>query len=144
MRMYMKYKTREQKVSEFHEVMSLDIDSPPRVSLLKLRARLILEETRETLKAMEVLEMELERGKKGTEEQWADLLKELADLQYVLSGTLISFNTISGDFDAAFNRVHLSNMSKLDSSGNPVYREDGKVTKGPNYQAPTLGDLIYV
>ena len=144
MRMYMKYKTREQKVSEFHEVMSLDIDSPPRVSLLQLRARLILEETRETLKAMEVLEMELERGKKGTEEQWADLLKELADLQYVLSGTLISFNTISGDFDAAFNRVHLSNMSKLDSSGNPVYREDGKVTKGPNYQAPTLGDLIYV
>ena len=140
----MKYKTREQKVSEFHEVMSLDIDSPPRVSLLKLRARLILQETRETLKAMEVLEMELERGKKGTEEQWADLLKELADLQYVLSGTLISFNTISGDFDAAFNRVHLSNMSKLDSSGNPVYREDGKVTKGPNYQAPTLGDLIYV
>ena len=140
----MKYKTREQKVSEFHEVMSLDIDSPPRVSLLKLRARLILEETRETLKAMEVLEMELERGKKGTEEQWADLLKELADLQYVLSGTHISFNTISGDFDAAFNRVHLSNMSKLDSSGNPVYREDGKVTKGPNYQAPTLGDLIYV
>ena len=140
----MKYKTREQKVSEFHEVMSLDIDSPPRVSLLKLRARLILEETRETLKAMEVLEMELERGKKGTEEQWADLLKELADLQYVLSGTLISFNTISGDFDAAFNRVHLSNMSKLDSSGNPVYRKDGKVTKGPNYQAPTLGDLIYV
>ena len=140
----MKYKTREQKVSEFHEVMSLDIDSPPRVSLLQLRARLILQETRETLKAMEVLEMELERGKKGTEEQWADLLKELADLQYVLSGTLISFNTISGDFDAAFNRVHLSNMSKLDSSGNPVYREDGKVTKGPNYQAPTLGDLIYV
>ena len=140
----MKYKTREQKVSEFHEVMSLDIDSPPRVSLLQLRARLILEETRETLKAMEVLEMELARGKKGTEEQWADLLKELADLQYVLSGTLISFNTISGDFDAAFNRVHLSNMSKLDSSGNPVYREDGKVTKGPNYQAPTLGDLIYV
>ena len=140
----MKYKTREQKVSEFHEVMSLDIDSPPRVSLLQLRARLILEETRETLKAMEVLERELERGKKGTEEQWADLLKELADLQYVLSGTLISFNTISGDFDAAFNRVHLSNMSKLDSSGNPVYREDGKVTKGPNYQAPTLGDLIYV
>ena len=140
----MKYKTREQKVSEFHEVMSLDIDSPPRVSLLQLRARLILEETRETLKAMEVLERELERGKKGTEEQWADLLKELADLQYVLSGTLISFNTISGDFDAAFNRVQLSNMSKLDSSGNPVYREDGKVTKGPNYQAPTLGDLIYV
>ena len=144
MRMHMKYKTSEQKVVDFHRAMSLDIDSQPRSSLLKLRARLILEETRETLKAMEVLEMELERGKKGTEEQWADLLKELADLQYVLSGTLISFNTISGDFDAAFNRVHLSNMSKLDSSGNPVYREDGKVTKGPNYQAPTLGDLIYV
>lgn len=140
----MKSTTREQKVSEFHEAMSLDIDSQPRVSLLQLRSKLILEEAQETVKSMEILEMELERGKKGTKEQWAALLKELADLQYVLSGTLISLNPISGDFDTAFNRVHFSNMSKLDYNGNPIYRKDGKVTKGPNYKAPTLGDLINV
>ena len=140
----MKSCTREQKVSEFHKAMSLDIGSQPRVSLLQLRARLILEEAQETVKAMETLEMELERGKKGTKEQWANLLKELADLQYVLSGTLVSLNPFSSDFDAAFNRVHFSNMSKLGSNGSPIYRKDGKVTKGPNYKAPTLGDLINV
>ena len=68
----------------------------------------------------------------------------MQNLQYVLSGTLISLNPISGDFDTAFNRVHFSNMSKLDYNGNPIYRKDGKVTKGPNYKAPTLGDLINV
>ena len=62
--------------------------------------------------------------------------------QYVLSGTIISFSAIAGSFTPAFNRVHNSNMSKLDDEGKPVYREDGKVTKGPNYKAPDLSDLI--
>ena len=44
--------------------------------------------------------------------------------------------------DEALDRVHLSNMSKLDEEGKPVYREDGKVLKGPNYEPPTLTDLI--
>ena len=34
--------------------------------------------------------------------------------------------------DEALNRVHLSNMSKLDEDGKPIYRDDGKVLKGPN------------
>ena len=42
----------------------------------------------------------------------------------------------------AFNRVHASNMSKLDEDGNPIYREDGKVMKGPNYKPPYLEDLV--
>jgi predicted HAD superfamily Cof-like phosphohydrolase len=46
------------------------------------------------------------------------------------------------DLDEALNRVHESNMSKLDEYGKPVYREDGKVLKGPNYLPPTLEDLI--
>ena len=89
-----------------------------------------------------ILEMEIERGHIGTKEQWAALLKELADLQYVLSGTLVSLSPFFGDFDTAFNRVHASNMSKLGNDGHPVYRADGKVTKGPNYKPPDLKDLV--
>ena len=42
----------------------------------------------------------------------------------------------------AFTRVHDSNMSKLDSNGNPILREDGKVMKGKNYKKPDLPDLL--
>jgi len=135
--MYMT-RSREAKVADFHQAMKLDLQSSPRVSLLQLRKSLLLEEMNETVEAIEILEMELERGKKGTREQWAHLLKELADVQYVLSGTLVSLRPIDVDFDAVFNRVHASNMSKLGEDGNPVYREDGKVTKGPNYLEPHL------
>ena len=45
-------------------------------------------------------------------------------------------------FMEAFARVHDSNMSKLDSNGNPLFREDGKVMKGPNYKKPNLTDLM--
>jgi len=39
--------------------------------------------------------------------------------------------------------VHSSNMSKLGENGKPLYREDGKVMKGPNYRKPNLKDIIY-
>ena len=45
-------------------------------------------------------------------------------------------------FMEAFARVHDSNMSKLDDSGKPIIREDGKVMKGPNYKKPDLVDLL--
>jgi len=45
-------------------------------------------------------------------------------------------------FMEAFDRVHNSNMSKLGADGKPIYREDGKVLKGPNYKAPDLSDLV--
>lgn len=48
-----------------------------------------------------------------------------------------------GGFADAFNRVHLSNMSKLGEDGKPIRREDGKTLKGPNYKPPILEDLIY-
>ncbi len=69
----------------------------------------------------------------------ADALKELADLVYVCyqyAGNMGWF------LDEALNRVHESNMSKLGEDGKPVYREDGKVLKGPNYKPPNLEDLI--
>ena len=43
---------------------------------------------------------------------------------------------------AAFARVHQSNMSKLDDDGKPMKRKDGKVLKGPNYKPPVLDDLV--
>ena len=46
------------------------------------------------------------------------------------------------EFMEALARVHDSNMSKLDSNGNPILREDGKVMKGPNYKKPDLTDLL--
>ena len=44
--------------------------------------------------------------------------------------------------DEALDRVHHSNMSKLGRDGKPIYRDDGKVLKGPDYAPPTLMDLI--
>ncbi len=70
-----------------------------------------------------------------------NLLKEFADDLYVKLGTLVALG-VADKFEEAFARVHLSNMSKLDETGKPIYREDGKVLKGPNYKAPDLGDLV--
>ena len=44
--------------------------------------------------------------------------------------------------EEAFKRVHNSNMSKLGEDGKPIFREDGKVLKGPNYAPANLTDLI--
>ncbi len=69
----------------------------------------------------------------------AEALKELADLVYVCYQYAENMNWF---LDEALNRVHESNMSKLDEDGKPIYREDGKVLKGPNYKLPNLTDLI--
>jgi len=136
--------TREQLVSRFHHAMGLDVGSQPRSNLIKLRCSLIKEETGEAIEALEVLEMCLMQGKPGTREQWSHALKELADLQYVLSGTIVSMYPFSSGLRTAFNRVHASNMSKLSDDGKPLYSSNGKVLKGPNYKEPKLGDLVYV
>lgn len=77
----------------------------------------------------------------GNEEISPNLLKEGADLLYVLLGTFVSLG-LGNELIEAFSRVHASNMSKLDENGKPIYRDDGKVMKGPNYKPPTLDDLI--
>lgn len=68
-----------------------------------------------------------------------EALKELADLVYVCYQYAAN---MSWDLDEALNRVHISNMSKLGEDGKPIYRADGKVLKGPNYQPPNLKDLV--
>lgn len=65
------------------------------------------------------------------------ILDALTDLQYVLDGTYIAFG-LDRLKEPAFAEVHKSNMSKLGADGKPIYREDGKVLKGPLYQPPNL------
>ena len=93
---------------------------------------LIVEEFKEFLEADGFL---FRHGKNVQEE----CLKELADLVYVCYQYAENMNWF---LDEALNRVHESNMSKPDEDGKPIYREDGKVLKGPNYKPPNLSDLI--
>ena len=72
-------------------------------------------------------------------ESRAHCLKELADLVYVCYQFAMN---MGWDLDEALNRVHASNLSKLGEDGKPVRREDGKVLKGPDYEPPTLTDLV--
>ena len=94
--------------------------------------KLIVEEFKEFLEAEGMLFM---HGRNHQEHA----LKELADLVYVC----YQYAENMGWFlDEALNRVHESNLSKLDEDGKPIYREDGKVLKGPNYKPPNLEDLF--
>jgi len=67
------------------------------------------------------------------------LLKELSDLVFVCYQFAAAFNL---DLDKAMTLVFESNMSKLDEQGKPIYRPDGKVLKGPNYQPPDLMSCV--
>ncbi len=117
------------KVEEFHRIF--DKSTPKDFQeLLNLRKSLMSEELHEVLKAINALSSEPTSLKHR-----ANLLKELSDLLYVVYGTACS---IGWDADAAFTAVHDSNMSKVGNDGKPIYREDGKVLKGPNYHKPDL------
>jgi len=119
--------TKTDMVREFTEAMGQPVDVAPTRSILSLRSKLIYEETTEVLVELESKELDK-----------AALTKELSDLLYVVYGTAITFGL---PLDIVFNRVHQSNMSKL-VDGKPLYREDGKVLKGPNYKPPMLDDLF--
>ena len=67
------------------------------------------------------------------------VLDALTDILYVTYGYGAALGM---DLDTSFKRVHESNMSKLDEDGKPIFREDGKVLKGPNYFKPNLTDLV--
>lgn len=123
-------------VAEFHRAMrhthdSIDLtDGSERTkAFLELRKKLIMEEVIEFFDALDSGVL-------------VDVLKEAADIDYVRLGTLVGIKGIGDVTDAVFAEVHASNMSKLGSDGNPLYRDDGKVLKGPNYRAPDLARFI--
>ena len=63
----------------------------------------------------------------------------LTDILYVAYGAGHAFGI---DLDSCFEEVQRSNMSKLDKNGKPIYNENGKVMKGPNYFKPNLNKFV--
>lgn len=107
--------------------------------MCSLRRKLIEEESMEVEDELAKIAYLTERLYKPSFTDEAALLKELCDLQYVLSGTIYEMG-LSPVFDEAFQRVHDNNMSKIKDGF--VVREDGKVTKPKDYKKVELEDLI--
>lgn len=121
--------TNAEKVMEFHQAFNLDIDKEfEDRKILDLRISLLREEFLELM--VELEQPVVSRSK---------TLKELCDLLYVTYGLAIAFGL---PVDYGFNEVHKSNMSKLGLDGKPVYREDGKALKGPNYKPPEFNEVL--
>jgi NTP pyrophosphatase (non-canonical NTP hydrolase) len=133
-------KTYEQSLSEFHRKFKLPVEVDfHNEEQWRLCLRLIQEELTELCDAVESsLSNHQSTGGLLFPLDREEILKELADLQYVVSHLAVRFNL---PITAAFNRVHQSNLSKLDDNGEPIFREDGKVLKGPNYKAPDMSGL---
>ncbi len=127
----------ESRVLECHKAMELAVNEPYSVSLLKLRQKLLREEMDELDAEINTLIDELEKTGTTEKNTRARMMKELSDLQYVLSGMVVSFGI---PMQEVFRRTHESNMSKL-VNGKVLKREDGKFLKGPNYKPPFLEDI---
>ena len=65
----------------------------------------------------------------------------LGDMLYILCGTILEHG-MQYKIEEVFEEIQRSNMSKLGADGKPIYREDGKVMKGPNYFKPQISDII--
>ncbi len=118
------------QAAEFREVYQ--VKNSKAVATRTKQKNLIIEEFKEFLESEGMLF-------RDNPKIHADCLKELADLVYVC----YQFAANMGwDLDRAMDLVHESNMSKLDEYGKPIFREDGKVLKGPNYSPPNLEELV--
>tara|TARA_R100001510_G_scaffold30367_1_gene27067 strand:+ start:872 stop:1246 length:375 start_codon:yes stop_codon:yes gene_type:complete len=123
-------KSNLEQAKEFRK--AYNIGNSPSMPVKTYQLGLIIEEFKEFLEAERMLY-------RKSEKIHADCLKELGDLVYVCYQYSVN---MGWDLDRALERIHQSNLSKLDEQGNPIKREDGKVLKGPNYKEPYLEDLI--
>lgn len=125
-------KSKIEAVTEFHKAFGLGVKVAPvssvGESLIKLRHNLMGEENDEYLDA----------ALSGNIIEVADAL---GDMLYILCGTIIEHG-MQYKIDEVFEEIHKSNMSKLGVDGKPVYREDGKVLKGPNYFRPDIKRIM--
>ena len=129
------YKTNALKVKEFMKVFGQEVKEEPKFpndNTVNARIDLIHEEFDELKQAI----YSDEARNEGTLVAIADAL---TDILYVTYGMAHSFGI---DIDECFRTVHVSNMSKLDEDGKPIYRDDGKVLKGPNYRPPNLKKIM--
>ncbi len=125
-------KDKIQAVKEFHTAFGLGMNESPKVDIGEdrklLRFNLMKEENEEYLEAVQNNDL-------------VETADALGDMLYILCGTIIEHG-MQYKIDEVFNEIQRSNMSKLGADGKPIYREDGKVMKGPNYFKPNIKKVL--
>lgn len=119
-------------VKEFHTAFKIGHSETPIADLGEekkiLRYHLMKEENEEYLEAVKNNDI-------------VEIADALGDMMYILCGTIIEHG-LQDKMEAVFDEIQRSNMSKLGEDGNPIYREDGKVMKGPNYFKPDFSKIL--
>ena len=119
-------------VKAFHTAFKIGYRETAKADLGKdknlLRYKLMREENEEYLEA-------------ANNNDLVEVADALGDMLYILCGTIIEHG-LHHKIEEVFEEIQLSNMSKLGADGNPIYREDGKVLKGPNYFKPDLESIL--
>lgn len=125
-------KKKTDAVAEFHRVFGLNMKETPTAHLglavNQLRYKLMREENEEYLEA-------------ANNNDLVEVADALGDMLYILCGTIIEHG-MQHKIDEVFDEIQRSNMSKLGADGKPIYREDGKVLKGPNYFMPNIQSIL--
>ena len=121
-----------QAVIDFHNAFGLGVEQNPKANLphaiSKLRFDLMKEENEEYLQAARANDI-------------VEIGDALGDMLYILCGTIIAHG-FQDKIESIFDEIQKSNMSKLGADGKPIYREDGKVLKGPNYFKPNIEKIL--
>ena len=119
-------------VKLFHETYGLGVSTDMKADLGKLknelRFNLMKEENEEYLEAVENNDI-------------VEIADALGDMLYILCGTILEHG-LQHKIEEVFDEIQRSNMSKLGEDGKPIYREDGKVMKGPNYFKPNFEAIL--
>lgn len=119
-------------VKLFHKKFNINYLNVPKANIpmetKELRFKLMEEENLEYLKATK-------------ENNLVEIADALGDMLYILCGTIISHG-LQDKIEEIFQEIQNSNMSKLGKNGKPIYREDGKVLKGPNYFKPDIRRIL--
>ena len=119
-------------VHEFHTAFKLGIKNTPTAHIGEsrnlLRFNLMKEENEEYLEA-------------ANNNDLVEVADALGDMLYILAGTIIEHG-MQHKIDEVFDEIQRSNMSKLGEDGKPIYREDGKVLKGPHYFKPNIKSVL--
>lgn len=121
--------TNFEAVGEFMNTFGQEVKTEPDwpdENTQKLRLELIAEELEEMWDAIENKDL-------------VGVADALTDILYVTYGAGHAFGI---NLDECFKEVQKSNMSKLGEDGKPIYRDDGKVLKGPNYFEPDLKSVL--
>ena len=125
-------KNKIKAVHEFHKAFGLGIQNSPTAELETqrnlLRYKLMREENEEYLDA-------------ANNRDLVEVADALGDMLYILCGTIIEHG-MQHKIEEVFNEIQKSNMSKLGADGKPIFREDGKVLKGPNYFKPDIKSIL--